>query len=264
MASKTYHEHIIVLKKTKLKESDLIVTMLAEDGRQVRAVAKGARKPTSSFASRMELFTASDVLLVVGRNLEIVKEARIVSTHAALRSDLTLTACAAPIAELLEKTTQADLPVPRLFDMTQSAFDRLGHASGLTAPLLTCAYLLKCVSLLGFRPSMDACVECGDNPFRGNPVTVGFSAPLGGVLCEDCAADRDIVVLDAQIARWCVALLNARFDEVLAYEVDASTTAALLRFIHGWIREYIGNLKSMAFLLSEAEALQNDTRNRPI
>ena len=58
MAADTYSLQALVLRKTKLGETDLIVTLLAQDGRQVRAVAKGARKPNSSFASRLEIFSA--------------------------------------------------------------------------------------------------------------------------------------------------------------------------------------------------------------
>ena len=57
MAADTYSLQALVLRKTKLGETDLIVTLLAQDGRQVRAVAKGARKPNSSFASRLEIFS---------------------------------------------------------------------------------------------------------------------------------------------------------------------------------------------------------------
>ena len=38
--SRTYRTKVLVLDKTKLKETDLILTMLDERGRQVRAVAK--------------------------------------------------------------------------------------------------------------------------------------------------------------------------------------------------------------------------------
>ena len=39
--SRTYRTKAIVLDKTKLKETDLILTLVGESGRQIRAVAKG-------------------------------------------------------------------------------------------------------------------------------------------------------------------------------------------------------------------------------
>src|SRR5699024_5843846 len=121
VASATYTTRALVLRKTKLGESDLIVTLLAEDGSQLRAVAKGARKPASPFAARLELYSVVDLLCSEGRNLDIVKEARIVASHERLRRDLEHAACAAPIAELLDRMTQAGLETPRLFALTEAA-----------------------------------------------------------------------------------------------------------------------------------------------
>ncbi|WP_041238763.1 DNA repair protein RecO, partial [Gordonibacter pamelaeae] len=118
MASATYTARAIVLRKTKLGESDLIVTLLAQDGSQVRAVAKGARKPSSPFAARLELYSSVDLLCSEGRSLDIVKEARIASSHERLRRDLEHAACAAPMAELLDRVTQEGLANPRLFALT--------------------------------------------------------------------------------------------------------------------------------------------------
>ena len=54
--AKAYNERCIVLKHTKLGETDVIVTMLGGDGRQIRAVAKGLRKPGNRIGARLELF----------------------------------------------------------------------------------------------------------------------------------------------------------------------------------------------------------------
>ena len=77
MASPTKTITALVLRRTKLGETDVIVTLLAEDGSQVKAVAKGARKPTSSFASRLELYSVAKILVAEGKNLDIVKEVRL-------------------------------------------------------------------------------------------------------------------------------------------------------------------------------------------
>ena len=80
MASPTKTITALVLRRTKLGETDVIVTLLAEDGSQVKAVAKGARKPTSSFASRLELYSVAKILVAEGKNLDIVKEVRLLET----------------------------------------------------------------------------------------------------------------------------------------------------------------------------------------
>ena len=69
MASATYQSRVLVVKRTKLGETDCICTLLSQDGSQIRAVAKGARKPTSPFTSRLELFSVCDVLFAKGSRL---------------------------------------------------------------------------------------------------------------------------------------------------------------------------------------------------
>ena len=88
MARKTYKERCLVLKKTKLGEADSIITLLARDGRQIRAVAKGVRKPASRFGARLELCSVVDVLLYPGRSLDVISEVRCVSTNDACRIGL--------------------------------------------------------------------------------------------------------------------------------------------------------------------------------
>ena len=96
MASPTKTITALVLRRTKLGETDVIVTLLAEDGSQVKAVAKGARKPTSSFASRLELYSVAKILVAEGKNLDIVKEVRLLEGNEALRNDFFRSSASAP------------------------------------------------------------------------------------------------------------------------------------------------------------------------
>ena len=117
----TYRIEALVLRKTKLKESDLIVTLLAEDGSLVRAVAHGARKPQSPFASRLEPCAVVDVLLARGRSLDVAKEARFVAPNAAVRADFDVSAAALPLVELAGKVAEVGLENPRLFQCAVAA-----------------------------------------------------------------------------------------------------------------------------------------------
>ena len=107
MAQPTYSADAIVLKKTKLGEADLILTMIARDGSQLRAVAKGARKPGGAFAGKLEVCNRVHLLCSQGRSLDIVKEARLDAARPALAADAERAACAACAAELAEQIGRA-------------------------------------------------------------------------------------------------------------------------------------------------------------
>ena len=162
MARPTYRARVLVIRKTKLGETDLILTMLAEDGSQLRAVAKGARKPSGAFASRLELFCEADVLLVRGRSLDIVKEARLICGNAQVRESLERASAASVMVELLDRATQPDLPSPKLFPMTHAALAALAAANVAHAPAICAAHLLKTFAFAGVRPTLAECSLCGE------------------------------------------------------------------------------------------------------
>ncbi len=251
MAQATYGARAIVLRKTKLGESDLALALLSEDGSQIRAVAKGARKPANPFAARLELYSEADLLLARGRSLDVVKEARIVESNERLRRDMEHASGAAPMAELLDRVSQADLANPRLFALTCAAFGSLGRVEAAQVPAIAAAHLLKALSFAGLRPSLDACVVCGRPvaPDAGGRVAVSYRE--GGAVCAPCSAGVETVLEPADAVGWCRALLVSTFAEIEGMEPGPAAGFAALRFCQLWIREHVGaNLKSLNFLFT--------------
>ena len=254
MAQPTYTARVIVLRKTKLGESDLIVTMVDDQGAQLRAVAKGARKPRSPFAARLELYSECDVLLACGKSLDIVKEARIVESNDRARRDMEHAACAAVMAELLDRTTQADLEIPKLFALSSKALRVLCDVSPDRAPAIAAAHCLKTYAFLGVRPQLCPCAVCGrpladDAAFsRGE---AWASAREGGAVCGRCRAAVPAVPVESSTLEWAEALLFAPLEEVAAFEGSTGPAFAVLSLCRDWAREHFGvSLKSMDFLFT--------------
>jgi DNA repair protein RecO (recombination protein O) len=180
-----YPLRALVLRKTKLGETDLILTLLAADGRQVRAVAKGARKSRSRLGARVEPFSILDLLLHTGRNLEIVAEAETVETHDALRADYDRTMAASVVVDVLDKGSVEGQAEPQLFEMALVTLDVMESAAvGALEPVVL-AFLLKSLAMHGYRPSLDRCAACGGEATG----PLAFSVEAGGVLCGRCAGE---------------------------------------------------------------------------
>lgn len=252
VASNTYTACGIVLKKTKLGESDLILSFILEDGSQLRAVAKGARKPSSSFSSRLELYSVVDLLVCEGKNLDIITEARLLAYNEAIRQDIVYAAAAAPIAEFLDRATQVDLPVPQLFELTRVALDCLGNIEAQYAPSITAAHLLKTFAFLGLRPNLSTCVYCGsevDLALCGE--TVNMSLAEGGVVCSACGSFGGALPVATQTCRWVQALLLSTFADIVTFQVMPDVSFEILRLCQRWIGEHVGHsLKSFNFLFT--------------
>ena len=155
--SRTFPLTAIVLRKTKLGETDLILTLLGSDGAQHRAVAKGARKPGGKLAGRGEPGVVFDALIARGRSLDIVSDARIVNAHAMLREDYDLVHVASVMLDFAAAVSQEGLDEPELYALTIKALDALEVCGGdpARAERYMLAYLVKAAALCGFHSSID-------------------------------------------------------------------------------------------------------------
>ncbi|MBN2404953.1 MAG: DNA repair protein RecO [Coriobacteriia bacterium] len=211
--SAIYRVQALSLKKTKLGESDLIVTFLAEDGCQVRAVAKGARKTKSRFGSRVEPFTVVDLMLARGRSLDIVTEAQCVATHDALRGDLDRMSAASVVVDFLDKISVECQTEERLFALSTTTLDVMELAEVEDLRALVVAFLVKGMAMHGYRPQLTSCAGCAAS-IRNGDFTL-FSMSSGGVVCADCAgADTSTVRVSADVPDVLNALLGARMADV--------------------------------------------------
>lgn len=251
MAKPTYHCKCVTLGKTKLGESDLIVSALREDGSLLHAVAKGARKPTSQFASRLDIFSVCDCLVAEGRSLDIFSEVKTVNPHLHIRCDYDLSLISYPIVQALEKTCHKDLPLPRVFDMTCACLGKIDSMNGEDALPMTAAFLLKLFAMLGFCPNFSSCVVCENSRLPDeDDMLVSFSYTDGGYVCPDCANAFECMKMEAATLSWAQFFLASTFAVIEAEHVDTSVAYAVLHLCHEWLRSNLGiNLKSINALL---------------
>lgn len=113
----------ILLRRTKLTETSLILTWLTETHGKIKTVAKGARQPKSRFAGRLDLFYECEIQWSRSRRSELhtLREVALRTVHEGLRADYRLVALAAYFVELVELVTEPDHPVPEIFDLLQRA-----------------------------------------------------------------------------------------------------------------------------------------------
>ena len=248
MASRrTFRTTAIVLDTTKLAEQDLILTMLAESGAQVRAVAKGARKPGGRLAARAELFCESDFLIAEGKSLGIVSEASTVDPHEGLRGDLERVSAASAICEAGRLTCFEETEDPFLFNICRAALGACERAADLAhLDLIVAAYTFKVLAHSGWWPALDGCVSCGD------PDIAWFSAQAGGLLCGSCARDvAGAEQVSASEVAWLRALLSATFAQLIESRIEQGTASLLLSLSHVWAATQLdARLKAYEFLMS--------------
>ena len=246
-ASRTYRASAIVLDKVKLKETDLILTLVADSGRQIRAVAKGARKPGSRLAARCELFCTTDFLLAHGRNLNIVSQAELLEAPLGSSPTFERMSAASAVADIARLCCYEDAEDPYIYSITRRALQVVGDVSTDTVHLdiVVAAYAFKVLSHIGYRPDFSSCVACGD------AAVSYFSAAAGGLLCASCASSvAGAEMVDASQVEWLRAFIHARFDQLATAPVDTATASYLLALAHVWAATHLdARLRALEFML---------------
>jgi DNA repair protein RecO (recombination protein O) len=240
-----YSATALVLRKTKLGETDTILTLLADDGRQIRAVAKGLRKPGGRFGARLEPYSIVDLLLHAGRSLDVVTEAATVAANAGIREDFDRNAAAAVVVDVRDKISLEGQTEPRLFALASASLEAIGSAPAASLGALVVAFLGKAMAMHGYRPALEECAECGE-PVGESPA---FSAGSGGALCATCGAhNADTVRFGPEGRAWLERLMRARMSEVPALEMPPAAVADCFALMRGFVAYHLpARLKALDF-----------------
>ncbi|MBK1882363.1 recombination protein O N-terminal domain-containing protein [Luteolibacter pohnpeiensis] len=115
-----------LIRLTRLTDTSLIAHWLTLDCGLIKTVAKGARRPKSPFAGKLDLFFSGEITFSRARRGELhpLKEVVIHHWREGLRKSYASTLLAAYCCQLLELAMEPDHPEPELHDLLDRA---LGH-----------------------------------------------------------------------------------------------------------------------------------------
>src|SRR5882724_5755039 len=114
----------ILLRKRKLSDTSLIILWCTESLGNLETVAKGARRPKSVFAGRLDLFFEAEIQIKRSRksNLHTLTEAVLRNPFGGIRENYLRMQAASYFVELIEISTGPEHPAPELFHLLQRAF----------------------------------------------------------------------------------------------------------------------------------------------
>lgn len=180
---RSFRTSALILKRRDFGEADRLLTLLTPTNGKVNAIAKGARKPTSSTTGHVELFTRVDMLINRGRDLDIISQAQVEATYIPLREDLQRGAYASYAAELTDRfALEEDNDLADMFDLLDVTFERLCTHDDLR--LVVRYFELHLLDAAGFRPQLSTCIFTHEPV---DPVDQFYSVSEGGVVSPSAA-----------------------------------------------------------------------------
>ena len=240
-----YRTEAIILRRSDFGEADRLVTFFTPQRGKLRAVAKGARKPSSRKSGHLELFSHTRLLLARGRNLDIITQAETVEPFLPLREDLLCTTYAYYAAELVDRFAGDEDENRPVFDLLLAAFGWLGRGGDMA--LVVRFFELRLLARVGYQPQLFHCVNCQT---QIEPVINFFHPGEGGVLCPRCGEGRSEAVSLSLNALKVLRFLQTRdYDTIRLLRIRPTLHAELETIMLTYITYILErNLKSVDFL----------------
>lgn len=181
----------VVLAVRDHGESDKIVTFLCPHQGKFTCIAKGAKRSKRRFVNKLEMFSLLEIIYDdrFRGTLAQVSEAELIDSFITLRTEFDRYVSATLIIELTLLWTRENDGDEEIFPLLVWFLDHLNQ--GMNPVWAAILFQGKLFSIMGYRPHLTGCLECGRNDGRGNPYR--FSPPRGGILCCGCGSSASPV-----------------------------------------------------------------------
>jgi DNA repair protein RecO (recombination protein O) len=116
-----------LIRRSLLTETSLIVHWCTREYGIIKTVAKGARRPKSSFAGKLDLFYSCEIEIHPAKtsDLHILKDLQIEKARLALRRDYGQTLAASYFVKLIDRIAEPEAAIPEIADLLDRGLDYL-------------------------------------------------------------------------------------------------------------------------------------------
>ena len=186
----------IVLRVVDFSETSCIVTWMTRDFGKITTMAKGARRPKSSFEAAIDVLAICPIVFLhkTSGAMSLLTEAKLDRRFRSSATNLKRLYAGYYVIELLNILTDEGDSNPELYELAVNMV-RLIDSEEIKDDQLNLALLrfeLKVLNLLGHQPMLTKCVSCGREKTTMAQVQFGLNA--GGVLCQKCRRGHSDIV----------------------------------------------------------------------
>lgn len=171
----------IIISENNLGDSDKMLTMLTPGLGKISCVAKGARRTKSALLAGTQLLCFGEYLMYKGANTYNINSCETIEVFYNIRTDLDKLKYAVHITKIIRDVTEENqncYKILQLFLNTLYVISETDKDLNLTLAI----FKLRLLSILGFTPRVNECVNC-----RDKQIITHFSIKDNGFKCEACS-----------------------------------------------------------------------------
>lgn len=233
----------IVIKSRSYGESNKIVTLMTREAGKVAVMARGAKKPTSRLAGITQTFMHGMFVVQRTSGMGTLQQGEHISSMRNIQTEITATAYASYIVELIDRLVDEGSPQPFAFEVLQQALHAIEEGYDPEAIALFVDW--KLLPYTGVQPVLHACASCGQ--VEGE---FAFSFSQGGFLCHRCFhLDQYIIRLTPTQLKLIRMFYTVPIEQVGKLDLKKGTKHFIKKIVTTIYEEQTGiRLKSRSFI----------------
>jgi DNA repair protein RecO (recombination protein O) len=240
-----YKSEAVVLRRVEFAEADYLLTLYTPRHGKMKAVAKGARKPTSRSTGQVELYTRTHFVLNAGRELHIITQAETLESYLPLQESLELGLYASHFVEMLDQFAFEGESQPSAYDLIVNG---LGWLCEPEADLKLAAryFEFQLLRVMGYEPALFKCAVSGDDLEAQDQY---FCSAEGGVVAPQHTAGLDVMMLSFEAFKVMRHFSRQRWEVVRALQLSEKHHKELERILHHYLTYLLERrMKSLGLL----------------
>jgi len=237
----------IILRKTSLRETSLILNIYTKDFGKIKGIVRGVRGSRGQAGGgNLEIFAHDEVVFYERKRSDIytVSQCDLLEFFNPIRESLEKLAYANYIIELADSVTSLGDKNVEVFNLLLNSLRLL---SGESSPRrVTRIFEIKLLHLLGLMPTLKFCANCGLRVDAG----AKFSFRHGGLICKAClGADIQARPILQGTVKFIEHIRTSPFEKVARVKVAAQVGKELEAILRKFLDFHIERrLKTLEFL----------------
>jgi DNA repair protein RecO (recombination protein O) len=157
----------------------------------VRAVAKGARKPTAKLAGHLEPGTLSEVYIARAKGLGQITGAVEIKNHEHIKNSYEKLQQVFPVLNFIARKFSEEEKDEKIFELLSDFLDLLNGRDNPEGSdkIITASFWWKLFDFLGHRPEVMRCANCESILTESGKKF--FSVSKGGIICAGCSTSGE-------------------------------------------------------------------------
>lgn len=229
----------LVLRETRIKEADKLLTLLVPGKGRVTAKARGVLREKSRSAAACQLFCWSEFTLYENRGLLTVTEAEPAEMFSGLQTKPACFALAAYFSEICELLSDTDSVSDDLLRLVLNMFYALAKLD-LNPELVRAAFEARALVFAGYAPMLECCSVCAHTPEDPVISLSGFSVRC--FRCGEPEGSERRVSFGAYSAL--LHFVSSPLKKILSVSVTQEEIRELTSITEGWLESRVGGRSS--------------------